>query len=105
MHAMAPASPEVDNAHAFADEVRRTLVMARSLVRAGKLVDLTGLDSEVAFVCARVLDLPPDAARAMRPVLMALRAELHALTLEVEQSHVRDSRLSPPNPARPTATS
>ncbi|HVC62662.1 MAG TPA: hypothetical protein VND19_20135 [Acetobacteraceae bacterium] len=62
------------------DQFGRTLGIARSLVRAGKRVDLTGLDAEMGYVCARTLDLPPDQGRSLRPVLLGLRAELDALS-------------------------
>jgi hypothetical protein len=66
------------------EQLGRTLGIARSLVRAGKQVDLTGLDAEMGFVCARTLDLPPDEGRALRPELLGLRAELDALSTALE---------------------
>jgi hypothetical protein len=62
------------------EELGRTLGIARSLVQAGKQVDLTGLDAELGYVCARALDLPPDEGRGLRPELIRLRSELDALS-------------------------
>ncbi len=62
------------------EQFGHTLGIARSLVRAGKQVDLTGLDAEMGYVCARALDLPPDEGRAVRPELIGLRAEVDALS-------------------------
>lgn len=66
--------------HACLEQFGHTLSIARSLVQAGKLVDLTGLDAEMGYVCARTLDLPPEQGRALRPLLIGLRAELDALS-------------------------
>ena len=62
------------------EQFGHTLGIARSLVQAGKQVDLTGLDAELGYVCARALDLPPDEGRGLRPELIRLRAELDALS-------------------------
>lgn len=53
-----------------------TLAMARALVEGGRQVDLTGLDREVASLCAAVVATRPDAARPLRPALEALRAQV-----------------------------
>jgi hypothetical protein len=70
----------LDTVRACLEQFGRTLGIARSLVRAGKLVDLTGLDAQMGYICARSLDLPPDEGRALRPELIALRAELDVLS-------------------------
>lgn len=62
------------------EQLGRTLGIARSFVQAGKQVDLTGLDAEMGYVCARTLDLPPDEGLGLRPVLIGLRAELDILS-------------------------
>lgn len=62
------------------EQFGHTLGIARSLVQAGTLVDLTGLDAEMGYICARTLDLPPEEGRALRPVLIGLRADLDALS-------------------------
>ena len=63
----------------LADDVARTLMVARVLARHERAIDLRGLDGMVGLLCAKTLDLAPETARAMRPRLLALRAELDAL--------------------------
>jgi hypothetical protein len=65
------------------EQLGHTVTIAHRLVQAGKWVDLTGLDAEMGYVCARVLDLPLDEGRALRPELVGLRTELDALTAAV----------------------
>lgn len=62
------------------EQLGRTVGIARNLVQAGKRVDLTGLDAEMGFVCARTLDLPPEDGRALQPDLIGLRAAIDVLT-------------------------
>jgi hypothetical protein len=94
----------VDLVRTCVDQVSRTLAIARSLVQAGKQVDLTGLDAELGFVCARALDLSPEEGRAARPILMLLRSELEALAHAIELSGPQCLRGSPPCPAGPGGT-
>jgi len=61
------------------EQFSHTVGIARSLVQAGRRVDLAGLEGEMGFICARTLDLPPEQGRGLRPALLALRAELDAL--------------------------
>ena len=62
------------------EQLGHTVGIAHRLVLAGKHVDLTGLDADMGFVCARALDLPPDEGRALRRELINLRSEIEALT-------------------------
>ena len=62
------------------EQLSHTLGIAGGLIRAGRDVDLAGLEAEIGFVCARALDLPSEQGRAVRPMLMGLRAQLDALT-------------------------
>jgi hypothetical protein len=80
MQAPTDAETPLATVRACVDQFGHTLGIARSLVQAGKLVDLTGLDAEIGFICARALDLQPDEGRALRPELIGLRAELDALS-------------------------
>jgi hypothetical protein len=70
----------LDSVRACLEQFSHTLGIARSLVQAGTLVDLTGLDAEMGYICARTLDLPPEEGRALRPILIGLRADLDALS-------------------------
>ena len=80
MQAPTDAETPLATVRACLEQLGHTLRIARALVRAGKQVDLTGLDAEMGYVCARTLDLPPEEGRALRPELIGLRTELDALT-------------------------
>ena len=56
-----------------------TIAVARALAENGRRLDLTGLDSQVGLLCARMLDLEPDEGRIARVELLRLRADLDAL--------------------------
>ena len=70
----------LDSVQACLEQFGKTVTIAYRLVRAGKRVDLTGLDADMGYVCARMLDLPPDEGRALQPALIALRRDLDALS-------------------------
>ena len=57
---------------ALAEELTKTIDLARALAESGRAIDLTGLDDEVGLLCAKSLDLPPDEGRRVRPRLIAL---------------------------------
>jgi len=86
MHAATETATPLAGVLACLEQFGRTLAIAGNLTRAGKRVDLTGLDTEMGFICARVLDLPPEEGRGLRPVLVALQAQLEALTDAVARS-------------------
>ena len=64
----------------MADELMQTIEVARALASSGRAIDLTGFDQQVGLLCAKSLDLPPDAGRGLRPRLIALSAALQALS-------------------------
>ncbi len=89
MAAMPEAFPNSDcdaaDRHA-ADAVQQaaqTLIgmirVAQALVDCRRVVDLTGLDAAVGVLCAQLLDLAPQDARALRPTLIALDADIGRL--------------------------
>lgn len=65
--------------HALADELAKTIGVARALAEAGRVIDLTGLDSRIGLLCAKSLDLPPEQGRTMRPRLIELSDAVAAL--------------------------
>ncbi len=65
---------------ALADELTKTIDIARALAESGRTIDITGLDREVGLLCAKSLDLPPDDGRRIRPSLIALSGALEALS-------------------------
>ena len=72
-----------------------TLTVAGALLDAGREIDLSGLEREVASVCAAAVTLPAVEGRA-------LRGELAALMLQVEEveARIRRSGLPPPRIAQ-----
>ena len=64
---------------ALAEQVQRTVAIARALAGSGRRMDLAGLDQAVGLLCAKTLDLPPDQGRLARPQLAAILAELDQL--------------------------
>lgn len=69
------AATAVNDARASLEQIGCILELARRLVEGGRQVDLAGLDRQMGFACARVLDLPPEDGQALRPALLdTLRA-------------------------------
>lgn len=62
-----------------------TLTVAGALLDAGREIDLSGLEREVASVCAAAVTLPAIEGRA-------LRGDLAALMLQVEEVEARIRR-------------
>jgi len=83
-----PHAGEADRAHqvaALAADIGRAIAVARVLAAQRRDLRLDGLDSRVGLLCAQLLDLGPEAARTLRPLLHGLRAELDALAGELLQ--------------------
>ena len=80
MSARTDTATPLETLRACLEQLSHTLGITGSLVRAGRDVDLKGLEAEIGFVCARALDLPPEDGRAVRPALIGLRAQLDAVT-------------------------
>lgn len=53
---------------------------AEDTIRGGKMVDLTGLDRDVTFICTNALYLKPEEALALQPHMADLIGDLEALT-------------------------
>lgn len=70
----------VQAAIGMAEGLSRTICIARMLVENGRTVDMVGLDRGVGLLCAKALDLPPEAGRGLRPSLMMVLAEAGRLT-------------------------
>jgi hypothetical protein len=83
---MTGATPSYDDeamqaAHAHGEAILGMLRVGRSLMKTGRVVDLSGLEGSIGLLCAKSLDLPPPLGRAMRPHLAAVLDELDALSL------------------------
>ena len=70
----------MDAVRALANELMRLVSAARALVEAGGEIDLADFDSQVGLLCARMLDLPPDEGRLLRPRLIALSGSVEGLS-------------------------
>jgi hypothetical protein len=70
----------IKTAMGMADGLARTITIARLLVENGRTVDMAGLDRGVGLLCAKALDLPPEAGRNLRPALMMVLNEANHLT-------------------------
>ena len=81
----ATTPPPPDDAHrvaatrARAQSLMATLRLARTLVEAGRPVDLAGLDDQMGGLCATVMDLPSVQGNSLRDDLITLRADVEAL--------------------------
>ena len=65
----------------YIEDLKKTIALATTLTKAGRKVDLSGLEHSVGIVCAKALDLMPDQGRTLRPALVALAAALDALSI------------------------
>ena len=63
-----------------------TVAVAKALVEGGRRVDLAGLDRDATSLCAAVLTLSADEARALRPALETLLRQVEGLSVEVARS-------------------
>ena len=63
----------------MSEELARTICVARVLIEHGRTIDLAGLDRGVGLLCAKALDLQPEAGRKIRPHLVMLLAEADSL--------------------------
>ena len=79
MSASAPHD-QIAAVHALAEELTRTIDLARALAACGRVIDLTGFDHRVGLLCAKSLDLPPDEGRGVRPLLIVLSRAIEALS-------------------------
>ena len=88
MPAMSGITPQdqIGIVRAFADELTRTVGVARALVEAGRVIDLVGLDGQIGLLCAKSLDLQPDEGRRMRPRLIVLAASVEALSNALQKA-------------------
>ncbi|MGH7117403.1 MAG: hypothetical protein ACREFP_00135 [Acetobacteraceae bacterium] len=61
------------------EEVSGFLRIVRILIEDGRRIDLTGIEGEIGRLCARALDLEPDQARTLTPLLSALLSEVDTI--------------------------
>ncbi len=61
------------------NSLHSTVLMARALASAGRQIDLAGLDTEAAGLCAAVALLPRATGRRLRPAMEALLHDVEGL--------------------------
>ncbi|PZO86510.1 MAG: hypothetical protein DI626_06355 [Micavibrio aeruginosavorus] len=58
---------------------------AEETIRSGKMVDLTGLDREVTFICTNALSLKPEEALNLQPHMADLIGDLETMTRSLNE--------------------
>lgn len=76
-------TPHSDAVRAAIDALGGAVAVARALMEVGRHVDLDGLDRDTTTLCAAVLALDRDHARALRPALEALLRQVDGLSLQM----------------------
>ncbi len=62
------------------DKLKDYILDADASVRVGKMVDLTGLDKDVAVICTQALALPSNEAHELQPLMAELIGNLERLS-------------------------
>lgn len=62
------------------DKLKDYILDADASVRVGKMVDLTGLDKDVAVICTQALALPANEAHDLQPLMAELIGNLERLS-------------------------
>ena len=66
------------------EKLRDSISDAENSVRGGKMVDLTGLDKNVAVICTQAVALPPEDARDIQPLMAELIGNLERLSIALK---------------------
>jgi hypothetical protein len=74
---------------ALSERIALTLSVARGLTIAGREVQLAGLQDGIGLLCAQALDLRLEDARALRPALAEMLAQVDSLSLAIRDSFER----------------
>lgn len=80
---MPPTDRHAEAVHAAIEGLGGTVALARALAEGGRSIDLAGLDRDATALCAAVMALEQDAARALRPALEALLRQVEGLNTEL----------------------
>jgi len=83
MRAMPNAATHAEAVRAAIEALGGTVTVAKALVEGGRRIDLAGLDRDATALCAAVLTLATDDARALRPALETLLRQVEGLSHEV----------------------
>ncbi len=60
-------------------ELTGFIIECTEKVTAGEMVDLSGLDDEIAALCERTVALPPELAQSVQPTMAEMIAQLETL--------------------------
>ena len=60
-------------------EITAFIIESTEKVEGGEMVDLSGLDDEIASLCERTVALPPEMAQAVQPTMAEMIAQLEKL--------------------------
>ena len=83
MHEQSGGLDELTLTLAMAEELRRSLRLARALAGQNRPVDLAGMQDSIGLLCAKALDLNPAEGWTLRIALIALRMELDQLSTAI----------------------
>lgn len=92
-HRAAPADTEIQGTIAVlaaAEAMDTMLSVAFGFVRAGRHVDLAGLEQQAARLCAAALGCPPATHHTLRAALIPLLPRLDALTTALTAAQTTD---------------
>jgi hypothetical protein len=86
MPSSSAAASHADVVTAAIEAFAGTIALARALIEGGRQLDLEGLDRDATALCAAVMALEREAARALRPALEALLRQVDGLAAEMARS-------------------
>ena len=78
-----------------AEGLLKILRLARAMLEAERPVELDGLRDQAGLLCAKVMDLPPELGRTVRPRLLLLMTEVDAVTGAVRGQNVNRQKADP----------
>lgn len=67
------------------NELTQFVSQSNDIIKGGQMVDLTGLDDEVASLCDRTVALHPQEAMQVQPVMAELISKLEELGRTLQQ--------------------
>lgn len=66
------------------EELSRFIRDAEGTVLSGQMVDMSGLDKDVSFICNKVVSLPPDQAMELQPLMAEMIGHLERLSIALK---------------------
>ncbi|PZQ48455.1 MAG: hypothetical protein DI551_01505 [Micavibrio aeruginosavorus] len=75
---------KVDEIRAKMEKLNQFILDSEITVLGGKMVDLGGLDRDIALICNKAVALPPPDARDMQPLMAAMIGNLERLSIALK---------------------